>query len=72
MYRVTIAFSDDFTERDDENPGDNPWHWDWAGITDQPDARVIAVSEYKNDGFGSLQAIGAEGLTIEAGEEAGP
>lgn len=53
LYTVTLQFSDDFTDRDDNSPGDNPWHWDWANLIDQPDARVIAVSETPNPDYGN-------------------
>lgn len=48
VYTVTIQFSDDYCERDPEDSSDNPWHWDWASMLDQPDARVISVQEEGN------------------------
>lgn len=48
IYRVTLAFSDGCQPRDDESPTDNPWHWHWASLIDQSDARVIAVTENPN------------------------
>lgn len=49
VYTVTIKFSDEYCQRNPENgPRDNPWHWDWASMLDQPDARVITVQEERN------------------------
>ena len=47
-YTVTITFSDGFLDRDDDTPSDNPWHWNWAGLLGQPDARVESVLEERN------------------------
>lgn len=53
-YTVVLSFTDDYEPRtptpDPEHIGssDNPWHWDWAGLISQPDARVEAVIETPN------------------------
>ena len=50
-YRVTIEFSNDYQPA--EIPGtDHPSMWDWVGLLDEPDARVLSWTEDENPGYG--------------------
>lgn len=64
LYTVTLQFSDGFLDRNDRQPTDNPWHWDWANLIDQPDARVIGVAETPNPHYGR---VGLDDLSLAVG-----
>lgn len=62
VYTATIQFSNDYDKRNDANPYDscNPWHWDWPSLIDEPDARIITLTEGPRVTIDTIQqAVGA-------------